>query len=140
MLILFFYLESESPSNYDWVGKSRINATQVFNKSIPDILMGGQDENHCSPCKMVLLKVGSLDEQHEHHLGTCLKCKFPDSITDPLNPVLWERSLRISPLTSFQVNSDACQSLRITDLILLYFFWRCWKPWWTLLRRLSYFK
>lgn len=70
--------------------------------------------------KLVVLKVGSLDKQHQDHLGTSYKCKFPGPFSDLLNLTLWEWSLVISVLTSLPVDSDACQSLRITDLNLVF--------------------
>lgn len=48
----------------------------------------------------LLLKVWSLDLQHQPHLGTCQRCTFLDSTPHLLNQRLWEEDLDIYILTS----------------------------------------
>lgn len=46
----------------------------------------------------VVLKVGSLDQQQQHHVGTCWKCRFLGPTLDLLNPKLWEWGLSLQEM------------------------------------------
>lgn len=50
--------------------------------------------------RAVVLRVCSLDQNYQHHLRTCCKCKFLDSSSDLLNQELWGWGLDICILTS----------------------------------------
>lgn len=69
-----------------------------------------------STFRAVVLKMWSLDQQHQHYLGNCQKQEFLGLAPELLNPILWRCGPAICVLTSPPRVSDACSHLRTTDL------------------------
>ena len=63
----------------------------------------------------VILQVGSLDQQHQHHLGTCKKCTFSGLTPDLLHQWLGAGPGTCVPSSSPE-HSGAHLSLRTSDL------------------------
>lgn len=101
-IIFFFQYKSWDISNIPTFKK-----LYKFNNFIPPSLI-------LLDRKIILLKVLSLGQQQQHHLGTCQKKKSMGPIPDSLKRKLWQWDPEICVLTNPPDDPDILSSFRNT--------------------------
>ena len=79
----------------------------------------GRNEPRWLFTTLMVLKMNFPDQNHQHHLGTCLTCKFPGITPGQLNYTLEVGSGKLF-FTSPPCGSEAHSSLKATVLLFIH--------------------
>lgn len=109
LLYLIFRRNTNAIRECKWFLLKSLVLLLVFDNT--HTALRGPHHNDFHRSLSVVLKLQSLDQQQQHHLGTCLKCQFSGSPPDILSQKLWEWGWEICGSSSPAGDSQACSSL-----------------------------